>query len=314
MRGTSWFLFVMVVIATLSPRVDAKLRYDFYKRSCRNVESIIYEEISKAYYEDKTNAAGILRLQFHDCFVRGCDGSVLLAGPDTERASVVNTGLHGFEAIDAAKAAVEKACPGVVSCADILAYASRDAVKLTKGMGWRVPAGRRDGRVSSAAEPQQNLPPATFTSAQLVDAFKAKGLSAKQMVDLSGSHTIGLTHCVHLRDRIFPGAIDKSMPALLLAELQQKCPSIASPTPLVIDRYSEFDFDTAYYSNIVSGNGLMTSDQDLYRDTRTRGYVLANLKQRSFNRNFASAMVAMTSIGVKEGYEGEIRKHCQFVN
>ncbi|KAG0589605.1 hypothetical protein KC19_1G033100 [Ceratodon purpureus] len=314
-RGTSCFLYwAMALVFSLSLGVNANLNYDYYKSSCPKVESIIYQEISKAYYKDNTVAPGILRLIFHDCFVRGCDASILLAGPNTERAAVQNIGLHGFEAIDAAKAAVEKACPGVVSCADILAYASRDTVKLTRGMGWKVPAGRKDGKVSLASDPPQNLPPATFTSAQLVSNFAAKGLSAKQMVDLSGSHTIGVTHCVQLRDRIFT-VIDKTMPKSLLADLQKKCPTQATPTALVIDRYSVNKFDTAYFSNIASGYGLMTSDQDLYRDSKTRPYVVANLKQSTFDKNFANAMVAMTNIGVKLSlHEGEIRKRCQFVN
>lgn len=65
-------------------------------------------------------------------FLQGCEASVLLDKSNSEKAAAINVNLHGFEAIDAAKAAVEKACPGVVSCADLLQYAARDAVVLVR--------------------------------------------------------------------------------------------------------------------------------------------------------------------------------------
>ena len=80
---------------------------------------------------------------------QGCDASVLLAGRNTERASAINKRLHGFEVVDTIKAALEKACPRTVSCADILAYASRDTVVVTGGASWKVHGGRRDGLVSN---------------------------------------------------------------------------------------------------------------------------------------------------------------------
>ena len=63
--------------------------------------------------------------------MQGCDGSVLIDSP-SEKDAVPNQTLHGFEVIDAAKTAVEKICPGVVSCADILAIASQLSVKLVR--------------------------------------------------------------------------------------------------------------------------------------------------------------------------------------
>lgn len=62
---------------------------------------------------------------------QGCDGSVLIAStPENlaERDAVPNLTVRGYEIVDDIKSQVEAMCPGVVSCADILALASRDAV------------------------------------------------------------------------------------------------------------------------------------------------------------------------------------------
>jgi peroxidase len=66
-------------------------------------------------------------------FLKGCDASVLLNSKGSNKAEKdgpPNVSLHSFFIIDDAKKALEAACPGVVSCADILAFAARDAVFL----------------------------------------------------------------------------------------------------------------------------------------------------------------------------------------
>lgn len=66
--------------------------------------------------------------------LQGCDASVIIASPngDAEKDSSDNLSLagDGFDTVVKAKQAVEGQCPGVVSCADILAIAARDVVVL----------------------------------------------------------------------------------------------------------------------------------------------------------------------------------------
>lgn len=69
--------------------------------------------------------------------IKGCDGSILIeskAGSKmlAEKDAAVNKDLRveGFDSVKKAKALVESKCPGVVSCADILAIAARDYVHL----------------------------------------------------------------------------------------------------------------------------------------------------------------------------------------
>ncbi|XVE98323.1 hypothetical protein REPUB_Repub03eG0096200 [Reevesia pubescens] len=59
-----------------------------------------------------------------------CFCSVLISGSSAERNALPNLRLRGFEVTDEAKAQLEALCPGVVSCADILAMTARDAVDL----------------------------------------------------------------------------------------------------------------------------------------------------------------------------------------
>lgn len=63
--------------------------------------------------------------------LQGCDASILLdstAKNTAEKEAVPNLSLGGFDVIDEIKTQLEKTCPGVVSCADILALVARDSV------------------------------------------------------------------------------------------------------------------------------------------------------------------------------------------
>jgi peroxidase len=112
------------------------LKLHFYGHACPQMEAIVGSLVAKAHAEDPRMAASLLRMHFHDCFVQGCDASVLLDADGsgrfvTEKRSNPNKdSLRGFEVIDEIKAALEHACPHTVSCADIVAVAARDSVVL----------------------------------------------------------------------------------------------------------------------------------------------------------------------------------------
>ncbi|CAL9074756.1 unnamed protein product [Musa acuminata var. zebrina] len=160
-------------------RLGDALSVGYYTETCPQAEAAVMEAVKRATANDNTVPAALLRMHFHDCFVRGCDASVLLnsKGNNTaEKDGPPNISLHAFYVIDNAKKAVEKLCPGVVSCADILALAARDAVALSGGPKWEVPKGRKDGRVSKASESTQ-LPAPTLDFSQLKQIFSQRGLS-----------------------------------------------------------------------------------------------------------------------------------------
>jgi len=122
---------VVLMLLFLSTDCKAHLSPKFYDNTCPNALSTIRTAIRTAVSSERRMAASLVRLHFHDCFVQGCDASILLKDAPSitsERNALQNKdSVRGYEVIDSAKAEVEKTCPGVVSCADILALAARDA-------------------------------------------------------------------------------------------------------------------------------------------------------------------------------------------
>ncbi|KAF6993971.1 hypothetical protein CFC21_010778 [Triticum aestivum] len=201
-------LAVVTLAALLSSgAVVACIDVGFYDTTCPSAETLVQQTVAAAFGNDSGVAPAIIRLHFHDCFVKGCDGSVLIdstPGNKAEKDSAPNfPSLRFFDVVDRAKAALEAQCPGVVSCADVLAFAARDSVVLSGGLGYQVPAGRRDGRVSTEADALNNLPGPTSTASDLVAGFAAKNLTVEDIVVLSGAHTIGVSHCSSFTERIY---------------------------------------------------------------------------------------------------------------
>ncbi|CAI0375755.1 unnamed protein product [Linum tenue] len=264
-------------------------------------------------------------MHFHDCFVQGCDGSVLISGAGTERTAIPNLSLNGFTVIDDAKTQLEAACPGVVSCADILALAARDAVVFqANGPTWAVPTGRRDGRISVAQEALDNLPGPSDSVDSQIQKFTDRNLSVQDLVTLTGGHTLGTASCATFNNRLFnyqgTGGPDPSIAADFLPTLRSFCPQNNNGAARVaMDTGSQNRFDTSYFTNIRNGRGVLESDQRLWSDNRTGNFVrrylgLSGLLGLTFNVEFGRAMVRMGNVGVRTGTNGEIRRVCSAVN
>ncbi|GJW89480.1 lignin-forming anionic peroxidase-like protein [Tanacetum coccineum] len=148
-----------------------------------NALRTIRTSIRTAISRERRMAASILRLHFHDCFVQGRDASILLDdGPTiiSEKNALPNKGsVRGYDVIEAAKSEVEKLCHGVVSCADILTVAARDASEMVGGPSWAVKLGRRDSTTASLVLANTGLPSFKAPLDSLISTFNDNGLSPR---------------------------------------------------------------------------------------------------------------------------------------
>ncbi|KAI3803148.1 hypothetical protein L1987_31297 [Smallanthus sonchifolius] len=299
----------------------SQLTHNFYQHICPNVESIVRSAVAEKFRQTPITAPATLRLLFHDCFVRGCDASVFLANANAEKDHHDDLSLagDGFDTVIKAKAAVDSdpSCWNKVSCADILALATRDVVALTGGPSYKVELGRRDGRISTKKSVQHKLPHADFNLDQLNTMFASHGLSQTDMIALSGGHTLGFSHCGQFSKRIHSKAgIDRTLNRQYALQLRQMCPVNVDPRIAInMDPTTPHIFDNEYYKNLQQGKGLFTSDQVLFTDPRSRPTVnLFASNNNAFNQAFVTAITKLGRVEVLTGHQGEIRRDCSRVN
>jgi len=226
-----------------------------------------------------------------------------------------NPSLRGFEVIDEVKSALEHECPGVVSCADIIAFAARDASYFLGQISYEIPSGRLDGRISNADEVLNALPAPFHNLTVLKTLFEAQGLSTDDLVVLSGAHTIGRSHCSSFTQRLYPD-IDPTMDQGFGSFLRTKCPENVPVDDVVPqDFVTPTKLDNQYYQNVADLKGLFFSDWSLLTSSEAAN-LLNDLRTtpQHFEAKFAESMVKMGNIATPEGTQGEIRKSCRAVN
>ncbi|KAL6283693.1 hypothetical protein ACE6H2_014622 [Prunus campanulata] len=290
------------------------LSMGYYIMSCPMAEFIVRNSVTRALQADPTLAAGLIRMHFHDCFIEGCDASILLdstKGNTAEKDSPANLSLRGYEVIDAAKEELEKQCPGVVSCADIVAMASTYAVFEAGGPAYDIPKGRKDGS-RSKIEDTRNLPPPTLNASELIKMFGQHGFTAQEMVALSGAHTLGVARCSSFKNRL-RDAVDPNLDSGFAKQLTKTC-SAGDNTEQPFDATRNY-FDNLYFNALQRNTGLLASDQTLFASARTRNIVNGYaFNQAMFFLDFQQAMVKMSTLDVKEGSKGEVRQNCRKIN
>ncbi|CAN1155842.1 Lignin-forming anionic peroxidase [Linum perenne] len=291
----------MLLSIAVSQSEAQELSTNFYSNSCPNALSTIRRSINTAISRERRMAASLLRLHFHDCFVQGYQTST---STQTEKTAIPNRRFtKTFKVIEDAKSRIERLCPGVVSCSDIIAVAARDASASVEGPTWDVKLGRR---------PKSDLQ-------TLISDFQKKGLTARDMVALSGAHTLGFAQCFTFRDRIYDNgtkAVNKIIDSDFARKKKKACPAEGGDRYLApLDTVTPKSFDNNYFKTLMRKKGLLESDQVLYSGGSTDGIVEEYSRDGGkFSTDFAAAMVKMGDIGVITGSDGQIRKVCSKAN
>ncbi|KAG6683326.1 hypothetical protein I3842_12G006900 [Carya illinoinensis] len=338
------------VSSWLSPDDETSLEYDFYRETCPQAEAIVRSSMARIYYKQKDVPAALLRLFFHDCFILGCDASILLDDSNgdknrsIERQAVPNKSLEGFDKIDLIKEELEEACPGVVSCADIVSVATRDGIVLAGGPFYPVLTGRRDSTSSFYQEALAGIPRPDDDITQTLHLFSRRGFDERETVSLLGGHSIGKIGCDIIQKRVSDfngtGQPDPSISPDLIKEMIQKCQggnqttSHPPPSPLTSLEMNEsavglsylqtlsssmssgVGFDTHYYRGLLRGRGLLFSDQQLMAEEKTARLVRAYASDdgSTFRMDFARSLMKMSSLSVLTGTQGLVRRNCSLAS
>nr|CAB3461409.1 unnamed protein product [Digitaria exilis] len=273
-------LCALMVALAGGASAGSPLSSTFYDASCPSAHDVVRRVIQNARVTDPRIPASLIRLHFHDCFVQ------------TEKTVPANNNsARGFPVVDAIKSALEAACPGIVSCADILALAAEISVEISGGPSWRVLLGRRDGTTTNV-QSAKNLPSPFDSLGKLQQKFRNVNLDNTDLVALQG-------YCQFTRENCTAG-----QPAGSLENLDRVTPNV---------------FDNKYYGTLLHGQAQLPSDQVMLSDPAAPATTAPIVNrfasnQKDFFGNFVTSMIKMGNISPLTGRDGEIRKNCRRVN
>nr|GMD13849.1 peroxidase 3-like [Ipomoea batatas] len=292
--GISCLQLIVLCLVVWHAATATPLALNFYEKTFPNVGDIV-QNITWEYTSDNPELASkFLRMHFHDCFVRGCDGSILLDSTPTNKAekdAIPNLSLAGYDVIGRVKIALEQECPGVVSYADILALVARYSVSFQVLL--------------------------SFCSSKCICGRSqwAEGTATSQET----SRLCLISH--------HPSQISQLSSATLLAKDWMCMIFLSYPvvTRLLWDiaTYSATGYTTSIPNQSLAGYdvideikkmGMFQSDIALLTDENARRTVDQMTHQPLFFKSFAKSMEKMGAIQVLTGTSGEIRRNCRFVN
>ncbi|URD82737.1 Peroxidase [Musa troglodytarum] len=150
-----WIVFMAVL--AMASSTSAYLHLGFYRKTCPSAEAIVRRTVSEAVANNPGLAAGLIRMHFHDCFVRGWDASLLL---DSTRGTLRRRTRHpttpACEASNVGGRRSKLPADGVVP----RHHRSRGAGPGLPGWRHRLSCARRkaDGRVSLDSEALAEIP------------------------------------------------------------------------------------------------------------------------------------------------------------
>ncbi|TYI20835.1 hypothetical protein ES332_A07G264000v1 [Gossypium tomentosum] len=344
----SWFQMIttLFVVAMTVGASNAQLSATFYAKTCPNVSTIVRNVLQQAQQNDIWIFPKLIRLHFHDCFVHGCDASLLLNGTDSEKTATPNLSTDGYAVIDDIKTALEKACPCVVSCADILALAAQISVSLGGGPRWKVPLGRRDSRTTHR-EGTGTIPTGHESLANIATLFRSMGFDSTDLVALSEFNTLNKqilnqtqAHGIYSDKQTFnefffshemsvgyqafthleghDAKLTRPSTRLTRTHLNNYVPKADNVTSLIdLDEQTSLTFDNNYFLNLQNRRGLLQTDQELFSTNGAETVAIVNRFARSqsqFFSRFAKAMIKMGNINPLIGTNGEIRLDCKKTN